>query len=130
MTKITSDRSTWPTPAVLIERHRKGESWRAIGLTLNADRKIVQRYVRGTLFAERPEPNDRKPFIKSDNAFIARMTKAIAAGREKAEIGIKVDSSPTTARMVHAPALFSGCGSPAALCTDTGEAASGWSGYQ
>lgn len=113
------DRSTWPTPAELIARHRRGESWREIGVTLGIDRRVVQRYVRRDLFAERPETNDRKPFIKSDDAFIARMMKAISAGRETVEPGIFVDTSPTSARMVHAPAQFSGCGSPAALCVNS-----------
>lgn len=64
--------------------------------------------------------------IAADNKFIARMTRAIAAGKEKAVFGIKVDLTPSSARTVRGAAIFSGCGSPPALCTDVGDPGGGW----
>jgi len=112
---LNIERANWPTPATLIARHQKGESWRVIGVALGVHRKAVQRYVRGEI-ATSNVPSEKKAAIKSDAAFVARMMRAIKTRRETAKIGTFIDTSPTTAPLIHAPALFSGCGSPAADC--------------
>ena len=68
------------------------------------------------------EANARHRRVASDLAFIARMAKAIRAGREKADIGVKVDRTPSTARLITPTPAGSCCGSPSALCMEGGEA--------
>jgi hypothetical protein len=114
------DKSNWPSPESLVERKNGGESWTKIAKSLNCSRKVVQLYVA----IEQScgcTPNQRNITIERDNAFVALMTKAIAEGCEKATIGISVDTSYTSAPMMHPiPAPYSGCGSPSEMCMDAG----------
>jgi hypothetical protein len=59
--------------------------------------------------------------IAMDEAFVARMKRAIRKGRERAAFGIKIDRTPLRARVFHPAMIGSGCGSPAALCTESGD---------
>lgn len=59
--------------------------------------------------------------VEMDLAFIARMRRAILRGRERATFGIKIDRTPLRATAFYPQSRGSGCGSPAAQCSDTAE---------
>ena len=67
--------------------------------------------------AIRDDPDDRRRLERANNAFAARMNRAIKSGRETAEAGTFVDLSPSKARATQRPMMSSGCGSPGAACT-------------
>jgi hypothetical protein len=67
------------------------------------------------------ERAERDANIASNEAFIARMTKASAKGRERVTPGTYVDLSPPIGHIfIRAIAPHSACGSPAAMCIERG----------
>ena len=59
--------------------------------------------------------------IKANDAFASAMWKAIGRKREKVKPGTFVDYSPSTAYRIRGDVVMaSGCGSPAAMCVDSG----------
>jgi hypothetical protein len=66
--------------------------------------------------ASRLDPDGRRPLVKANDRFVARMNKAIKSGRETAEAGTFVDLTPSKARATQRPMQMSGCGSPGAAC--------------
>ena len=64
--------------------------------------------------------------VASNDAFVAAMQKAIKRGREKVKAGTYVDTTPNYgARRIQGDVLMSSCGSPAAMCLESGGAAIG-----
>lgn len=68
--------------------------------------------------------NDRIRYedaIAVNDAFVARMNRAIRKGREFAVFGIFVDATPPiSAIRLRGTIPMSGCGSPAAMCAEGG----------
>ena len=62
----------------------------------------------------------RERAIKADDAFCARMLRAIALGKEHPEVGVKVDTTAGSTRRFYPNPAFSSCGSPASECADLG----------
>jgi hypothetical protein len=59
--------------------------------------------------------------VRSNDLFVAAMARATIRKKEKAVPGTFVDKSPPlNARRIRGDASLSACGSPAALCTETG----------
>lgn len=59
--------------------------------------------------------------IASNDAFVLAMARAVKRGREKAEPGtFKDDSAPIRALRIRGDVHMSACGSPAAMCVETG----------
>jgi hypothetical protein len=71
------------------------------------------------------EKAHRDSVLASNDAFIAAMTKAVRKGRESARQGTFIDTSPTLARTFRGDVIMSSCGSPAAMCAETGGAGIG-----
>lgn len=72
------------------------------------------------------EKAERAQAIASNDAFILAMAMAVRKGREKAKPGTYVDNSPAIgARRIYAEPALSSCGSPGAMCMDSGGAHSG-----
>lgn len=62
----------------------------------------------------------REDAIASNDAFVLAMAKAIKRKREKVQPGTFVDPSPTYARRIRGEIAMSPCGSPAAMCAESG----------
>jgi hypothetical protein len=60
--------------------------------------------------------------IAANDAFTAALAKAIKRGREKVTPGIFVDTTPSSARRIRGDVALSPCGSPAAMCAESGYA--------
>lgn len=59
--------------------------------------------------------------IKANAAFVAAMNKQIARGKETVRVGTYVDRSPPIGHVrIRGNAIFSACGSPAAMCLEVG----------
>lgn len=71
------------------------------------------------------EKSARDEAIKSNDAFILAMAKAVKRGREKVKPGTFVDPTPTYARRIRGDVAISACGSPAAMCLESSGAPSG-----
>jgi hypothetical protein len=117
---IILDTSNWPTPDKLFQRNIVGESWDTIAESLGASRAAVTRYARGLRFLK-GVPTTRDLVVASDREFTKRMHRAINAGKEHPHVGIKIDTTATTARFIKLPPMYSGCGSPAAYCAEIGD---------
>ncbi len=63
----------------------------------------------------------RESLIASNAAFCKAMMKQIKRGSERVVVGTKVDTSPCTVRRIQPEPVFSGIGSPGALCADKGD---------
>lgn len=70
------------------------------------------------------EKEARSTALAANDAFTAALTRAIGKGRETVCPGTFVDLSPTFARRIIGEAALSACGSPAAMCLDSGGAES------
>lgn len=70
------------------------------------------------------EKEHRHASITANDAFAAAMNKQIGRGRETASPGTFVDTSPTYARRIIGELSISACGSPSAMCLDSGGAES------
>jgi hypothetical protein len=66
------------------------------------------------------EKQERQAAVTSNEAFARAMKKAMARGREKVRAGTFVDTSPTHARRIYAEPRMSSCGSPSAMCLESG----------
>jgi hypothetical protein len=66
------------------------------------------------------EKQERQAALAANEAFARAMTKAVARGGEKVRAGTFVDHSPTQARRIYAEARVSACGSPGAMCLESG----------
>jgi hypothetical protein len=66
------------------------------------------------------EKAERADSIAADHAFAAAMTRAIKRGRETVAIGTFVDDRPLIAAPIRGYAPASSCGSPAAMCVESG----------
>jgi hypothetical protein len=60
--------------------------------------------------------------IAANEAFAAAMNKAIKRRREKVVLGTFVDRTSTSALRIRGETAMSGCGSPAAMCAESGYA--------
>lgn len=69
----------------------------------------------------REEQHYRVAAATANDAFAALMTNAIKKGKERPHVGIKVDLSPFTGRVIRGEPPYSGCGSPAASCVSRGD---------
>lgn len=59
--------------------------------------------------------------VRANDAFVAAMNLQIKRGREKVKPGTYVDTTPPIGHIrIQGDAIFSSCGSPAAMCTDVG----------
>lgn len=59
--------------------------------------------------------------VKNNDAFSAAMNRAIKRGKVKVAPGTFVDTTPSSAYRVRGDVVMaSGCGSPAAMCVDSG----------
>jgi hypothetical protein len=59
--------------------------------------------------------------VKNNDAFSAAMNRAIRRGKVKVAPGTFVDTTPSTAHRIRGDVVMaSGCGSPAAMCVDSG----------
>jgi hypothetical protein len=68
----------------------------------------------------------REDAIKSNDAFILAMARAVRRGREKAVPGTFVDTTaPIGARRITGDILMSACGSPSAMCVESAVAQAG-----
>jgi hypothetical protein len=76
------------------------------------------------------EAQRRKATVKSDQAFAALMMKQIRRGKEKPRIGTYVDTTPIRPTSFQRTAVFSGCGSPSQLCTESAISEGGGSTYK
>lgn len=65
----------------------------------------------------------RERLIAADQAFVKLMMKQIKRGKEKVEIGTKIDTSPCTTKRIQPEPVFSGTGSPSAMCAEKGDTA-------
>jgi hypothetical protein len=65
----------------------------------------------------------RADTVKQDEAFAAAMLGAIQRGKVKVAIGTIVVDRPLMAARIQGYAAVSSCGSPAAMCVESGEAA-------
>lgn len=67
------------------------------------------------------EKTERASAVAANDAFIRAMANAVKRGREKAKSGTYIDHSPAIyARRIRADMILSACGSPAALCMESG----------
>lgn len=72
------------------------------------------------------EKEHRTASVAANDAFIAAMKKQIGRGREKVKAGTFVDQSPAiSARRMYGEVLMSSCGSPAAMCLESGGSQAG-----
>lgn len=71
------------------------------------------------------EKSDRQTALAANDAFTAALTRAVRRGRESAVPGTFVDHTPTYARLIRGEIAISACGSPAAMCFDSGGAQAG-----
>lgn len=71
------------------------------------------------------EKASRSDAIAANDAFIAAMNREIKRGKLKARAGTFVDHTPSYARLIRGEAPMSVCGSPAAMCFDSGGSARG-----
>lgn len=60
--------------------------------------------------------------ITANDAFTAALARAIKRGREIVRPGTFIDLSPTSALRIRGDLAVSPCGSPAAMCADSGYA--------
>lgn len=64
--------------------------------------------------------------VKSNDAFILAMARAVKRGRENVKVGTYVDTSPPIgARRIYGDVIMSPCGSPSAMCAESGGAPGG-----
>jgi hypothetical protein len=64
--------------------------------------------------------------IACNDAFVQAMTKAVKRGREKVTAGTYVDLTPPIGAVrIYAEPAMSACGSPSAMCLESGGAQSG-----
>jgi hypothetical protein len=66
------------------------------------------------------EKEQRSAAIASNDAFILAMARAVRKGCEKAIPGTFKDHTPSNARRIYADVSVSACGSPAAMCLESG----------
>lgn len=72
------------------------------------------------------EKAERAAAIASNDAFVLAMGRAVRRGRETAKPGTFVDLTPPIGAIrIRGEVLMSACGSPAAMCLETGGAPSG-----
>lgn len=63
----------------------------------------------------------RHEAVTANDAFLLAMTKAVRKGRETAKPGTYVDLSPAIGSYrIRGEVLMSACGSPAAMCCESG----------
>lgn len=63
----------------------------------------------------------QRALIAANDAFVAAMTRAVKKKRERATFGTFVDVSSTgRAVRIRGDVTLSGCGSPAAMCAESG----------
>lgn len=119
MMRVT-DTTGWPTPEELIKSNKSGIKWSEIAAGLGVSRSPVLRYVRqGPLHLASDDGEMPRVIIeRQDQAFIASMQAAIAAGLENPDIGIMVDLRPMPPTRFPMPPRYSFCGSPSAECVD------------
>jgi hypothetical protein len=65
--------------------------------------------------------NHRKALVAANDAFVALLLKQIKRGKEKVELGTRTDASACTTRRIQPEPIFSGAGSPAAMCAEKGD---------
>jgi hypothetical protein len=64
----------------------------------------------------------RSENLSANDAFVKAMNAAIARKREKVKFETIVDSTPPIGHIrIRGNAIFSACGSPAAMCFDVGD---------
>lgn len=98
----------------LWSRRRQGELLAMAEGKLESD--DFETYVSFTEKAARAE------VIAADDAFVKAMNKAIKRGREKVSPGTFVDTSaPIGAIRIRGEVIYSACGSPAAMCLESGD---------
>lgn len=63
----------------------------------------------------------RDDSVRANDAFVAAMNDAIKRKREKVKFETFVDTTPPIGHVrIRGEAIFSSCGSPAAMCVDIG----------
>jgi hypothetical protein len=63
----------------------------------------------------------RDDSVRANDAFVAAMNAAVKRGKETVRAGTYVDLTPPIGHIrIRGNAIFSACGSPAAMCLDVG----------